>query len=95
MVCPFCAQMVRLGQVLPEVKVFYRLPAGEKVAPRASDLVLEVLGISYLFTREDYSGPAAAYYLVENPWSSVDRRRCRPGIFPRAAISPARNWMTW
>jgi len=77
LVCPFCAQMVRLGQILPEVQVFYRLPAGEEVAPRASDLVLEVLGISYLFTREDYSGPAAGYYLVENPWALL-----RPAAVP-------------
>ena len=82
LVCPFCAQMVRLGQVLPEVKVFYRLPAGEEVAPRASDLVLEVLGISYLFTREDYSGPAAAYYLVENPWSLLRTAEVPAWNFP-------------
>lgn len=88
LVCPFCAQMVDLGQLLPEVKEFYRLPSGGQAVTIDDGLVLDMLGIPYLFSRDNYSGPLDGYYLVDSPWNLS-----RPGAVP-AGNFPTGSYFT-
>ena len=82
LVCPFCAQMFSLGQLLPEVKEFYRLPKSGQATNKGDGLLLDLMGVPFLFTRGNYSGPMAGYYLLDTPWVLSKPVSVAAGNFP-------------
>ncbi len=61
--CDFCSTMIRLGQHLPDVNIFYET----KQATATSPLSISICDLHYHFSNEPHKGVSAAYQL-KNPW---------------------------